>query len=100
MSINTTITIANVNGNSPSIKAYFVALVMMMLIATAVKTALEIVLIKLQINIFFFYFVHDNNILQRSLLFFRITQNSFSFLFCVFNISFASYPTSIMTSYT
>ena len=46
--------IANVNGISPSIKAYFVALVMMMLIATAVKTALEIVLVKLQMNIFFF----------------------------------------------
>ena len=45
---------ANVNGNSPSIKEYFVALVMMMLIATAVKTALEIVLVKLQMNIFFF----------------------------------------------
>ena len=45
---------ANVNGNNPSIKAYFVALVMMMLIATAVKTALEIVLVKLQMNIFFF----------------------------------------------
>ena len=45
---------ANANGNSPSIKAYFVALVMMMLIATAVKTALEIVLVKLQMNIFFF----------------------------------------------
>ena len=45
---------ANVNGNSPSIKAYFVALVMIMLIATAVKTALEIVLVKLQMNIFFF----------------------------------------------
>ena len=46
--------IANVNGNNPSIKAYFVALVMIMLIATAVKTALEIVLVKLQMNIFFF----------------------------------------------
>ena len=45
---------ANANCNSPSIKAYFVALVMMMLIATAVKTALEIVLVKLQMNIFFF----------------------------------------------
>ena len=46
--------IANVNGNSPSIKAYFVALVMIMLIATAVKTALEIVLVKLHMSIFFF----------------------------------------------
>ena len=46
--------IANANGKSPSIKAYFVALVMIMLIATAVKTALEIVLVKLQMNIFFF----------------------------------------------
>lgn len=54
MSINPTITIANVNGNSPSIKAYFVALVIMMLMATAVKTALEIVLVKLHMNIFFF----------------------------------------------
>lgn len=45
---------ANVNGNSPSIKAYFVALVMIMLIAIAVKTALEIVLVKLQMSIFFF----------------------------------------------
>ena len=45
-----TMMMANVNGNSPSIKAYFVALVMMMLIATAVKTALEIVLVKLQIT--------------------------------------------------
>ena len=45
---------ANVNGNSPSIKAYFVALVMIMLIATAVKTALEIVLVKLHMSIFFF----------------------------------------------
>ena len=45
---------ANVNGNSPSIKEYFVALVMMMLIATAVKTALEIVLVKLHMSIFFF----------------------------------------------
>jgi hypothetical protein len=45
---------ANANGKSPSIKAYFVALVMMMLMATAVKTALEIVLVKLQMNIFFF----------------------------------------------
>jgi len=45
---------ANANGISPSIKAYFVAFSMMMLIATAVKTALEIVLAKLQMNIFFF----------------------------------------------
>ena len=45
---------ANVNGNSPSIKAYFVALVMIMLMAIAVKTALEIVLVKLHMNIFFF----------------------------------------------
>ena len=45
---------ANVNGNNPSIKAYFVALVMIMLIAIAVKTALEIVLVKLQMNILFF----------------------------------------------
>ena len=52
MSINATITIANVNGISPSIKAYLVAFSMMMLIATAVKTALEIVLAKLQMNIF------------------------------------------------
>ena len=49
-----TMMMANVNGNSPSIKAYFVALVMIMLIATAVKTALEIVLVKLQITILFF----------------------------------------------
>ena len=54
MSIDATMMMASVNGNSPSIKAYFVALVMMMLIATAVKTALEIVLVKLHINIFFF----------------------------------------------
>ena len=45
---------ANANGKSHSIKAYFVALVLMILIATAVKTALEIVLVKLQMNIFFF----------------------------------------------
>ena len=31
MSINATMTMANVNGNSPSIKAYFVALVMIIL---------------------------------------------------------------------
>ena len=54
MSIIATIMIANVNGNSPSIKAYFVALVIIMLIARAVKTALEIVLVKLQMMIFFF----------------------------------------------
>ena len=54
MSINATMIMANVNGNSPSIKAYFVALVMTMLMARAVKTALEIVLVKLHMNIFFF----------------------------------------------
>ncbi|WP_295030326.1 hypothetical protein [uncultured Methanobrevibacter sp.] len=45
---------AKANGIMPSIKAYFVALSIMMLIATAVKTALEIVLVKLQMMIFFF----------------------------------------------
>ena len=45
---------AKANGIRPSIKAYFVALSIMMLIATAVKTALEIVLVKLQMMIFFF----------------------------------------------
>lgn len=54
MSTNATMMMANANGISPSIKAYFVAFSMMMLIATAVKTALEIVLAKLQMIIFFF----------------------------------------------
>ena len=54
MSTSATMMMANANGISPSIKAYFVAFSMMMLIATAVKTALEIVLAKLQMNIFFF----------------------------------------------
>lgn len=52
MSTSATMMMANSNGISPSIKAYFVAFSMMMLIATAVKTALEIVLAKLQMNIF------------------------------------------------
>lgn len=54
MSTNATMMMANANGISPSIKAYFVAFSMMMLIATAVKTALEMVLAKLQMIIFFF----------------------------------------------
>ena len=54
MSTNATMMMANANGISPSIKAYFVAFSMMMLIATDVKTALEIVLAKLQMIIFFF----------------------------------------------
>lgn len=54
MSTNATMMMANANGISPSIKAYFVAFSIMMLIATAVKTALEIVLAKLQMIIFFF----------------------------------------------
>lgn len=54
MSTIATMMMANANGISPSIKAYFVAFSMIMLIATAVKTALEIVLAKLQMIIFFF----------------------------------------------
>ena len=54
MSTSATMMMANANGISPSIKAYFVAFSMMMLIATAVKTPLEIVLAKLQMNIFFY----------------------------------------------
>jgi len=42
---------AKANGIMPSIKAYFVALSIIMLIAIAVKTALEIVLVKLQMMI-------------------------------------------------
>lgn len=54
MSTIATMMMANANGISHSIKAYFVAFSMIMLIATAVKTALEIVLAKLQMIIFFF----------------------------------------------